>query len=123
MFKLLLVLFFFLTTPIFGEEHAATVLKVTDGDTMLVRFELGLDVNVTGKVRLAGLDCPELKTEEGKRVRDEMKTLLEGTLVKIDVHGKEKYGRWLGTVYVGPKNINEWLIKTGRAKAYDGGKR
>ena len=37
--------------------------------------------------------------------------------------GKGKFGRWIGVLYDGDRNINEQLVLEGHAHRYDGGKR
>jgi len=119
----LFVLVIFASTLAAQEEYSGTVLKVTDGDTMTVKFALGMDVFTEGKIRLKDIDCPEIRTEAGKAVRDDVRGMLEGQNVRIEVYRKDKYGRWLAVVWFGSLNVNEWLLQTGRAKPYDGRKR
>lgn len=80
-------------------------------------------MQITQGFRLLGLDAPELKATEGKKLQRELAEKLEGRSVILDVRGKEKYGRYLAIIWIKGENVNDWLLKTGRAKAYSGGKR
>lgn len=46
--------------------YHATLEKVIDGDTLLVNFDLGFFISVKEKVRLIGINAPELNTKKGK---------------------------------------------------------
>jgi endonuclease YncB( thermonuclease family) len=49
-------------------EVPATITRVIDGDTVEVRAHLPFDVHVDLVVRVAGIDCPEMKGLQGTRV-------------------------------------------------------
>ncbi len=97
------------------------VLKVYDGDTIKVT---GLDL--TFKIRLVGIDCPE--TEYGKRpgqpfsqkAKLYLKNLLNSKTVSIKSYGTGGYNRQLAEVFVNGKNINLEMIKAGLAEVYKG---
>ena len=113
--------------------YKAKLDRVVDGDTIDVN--IGFDISVHKRVRLAGINAPESRTkdlEEKKKGLASKARLIElldkGDLV---VESKElgKYGRVIGdlTIYPDnldlPININETLIEEGHAVEYDGGKR
>ena len=107
-------------------EYKAKVVKVYDGDTITVDFDLGLNVWLKGQtIRLYGIDTPELRGEErekGLEARDYVRDLILNKEVFIQTYKdkKGKYGRWLGVVLaeeVG--NINEHLVKMGYAEVYE----
>ena len=115
--------------------YKAKLDRVVDGDTIDVNIDLGFDISVHKRVRLAGINAPESRTrdlEEKKKGLASKARLIElldkGDLV---VESKElgKYGRVIGdlTIYPDdlglPININETLIEEGHAVEYDGGKR
>ena len=56
--------------------YKATVERVIDGDTLLVRIDLGFRTTIQERVRLRGIDEPEMSTAEGKRTRDYVKATL-----------------------------------------------
>jgi len=48
-------------------NYAAVVERVIDGDTLAVKIDLGFDTWRAEKIRLRGIDAPELKTAAGKK--------------------------------------------------------
>lgn len=81
-----------------------------DGDTF--------HINKT-TIRMLGIDAPELKQPYGIQSRDYLKGLILNQEVQVDIKAKDKYGRSLGWVYRKDVNINELLIKQGKAWAYE----
>lgn len=84
--------------------HDATVVRVVDGDTVDLNIQLGYRVSVRERIRLYGIDAPEL-TGENKVAGLISKAALENILAsgRIVVHGGERedsFGRWLADVAV-----------------------
>ena len=51
--------------------HPAEILRVIDGDTFEARVRVWPGLDITTKVRLRGIDAPELRAHcEGERVKD-----------------------------------------------------
>ena len=108
--------------------YKCEILKVIDGDTLDVMIDLGFNIKMKERVRLLGVDTPEVfgpKTvTEGKAASDFTKTWVE-TQQKLkgrfELHSKkydarEKYGRVLGTIkFVSEagtvEDLSETLIK------------
>jgi micrococcal nuclease len=88
---------------------SVTISRAIDGDT--------LKTTDGQTIRLLYIDAPELKQKFGKESKDSLSCIV-GEKVKLDSKGKDKYGRTLGVVYVGPMSINEAQILTGMAWAY-----
>ena len=112
--------------------YRATLDRIIDGDTIDVVLDLGFDVHLKSRVRMAGINTPESRTrdlEEKKRglaAKDRLTELIEGKefIIKTQISKERgKFGRVLGEVYVGDVNINQQLIQEGHAVAYFGGKR
>lgn len=101
----------------------ATIISVHDGDTCRAVVDLGFGITITESFRLVGVDAPELPTKAGVTTGDKLRERINLKNVEIIVPGREKYGRWLAVVMLSGENINEWLVKEGLAKPYDGGKR
>lgn len=96
--------------------YKAHVDSVYDGDTITCTIDCGFGVYLAKqKIRLYGINCPEMRgdeKEEGRRSRDAVreKILDKQVLIKTMKDKKGKYGRYLGIVYIGDENVNEWII-------------
>lgn len=104
--------------------------RVIDGDTVDTWVDLGFTVWVKVRFRLDGIDTPELRdSDAGQRylaqaAKTRLIEMLEDDGVKVVESFKtDKYGRWLGTLYVNGVNINQQLIDEGHAVEYNGGPR
>ncbi len=79
------------------------VLRVLDGDTNEADLDLGWNVWMrTTKIRLAGVNCPEMNTAAGKIAAARTRELCPvGAEVLVMSHSLDKYGRVLGNVLMG----------------------
>ena len=97
-----------------AQTIAGRVVGVHDGDTLTV-----LDAEkVQHKIRLSGIDAPEEKQAFGERAKQALSRLTFGETIRVDVHGKDKYGRTLGDVYAGGKRVNLAMVEEGMAWVY-----
>lgn len=108
------------------------VIKVYDGDTITVALYV-FGGFYKFSVRMDGYDTPEIKpkkgtTEEkavekkwGIRARDFLAGMVMNKIVTLNCKDYDKYGRILGEVLLGGKNINYIMIKDGYSRLYDGG--
>lgn len=95
-------------------EYDALVNRVIDGDTL----EVFLLVPI--KVRINGIQVAEKKTEKGKSAAAILKPI-EKTVVRLTMHGTEKYGRTLAAVKSDTLgDIAAWLIGQGMGVPWDG---
>lgn len=106
-------------------DENATVLRVTDGDTVVVR--LG---NVVERVRLIGIDAPELKDRStgvpqcyAREARNKLRRLLNRSPIILTRDPRTKnrhaYGRLLRIITTQRSSIasvNSSLVKTGFAR-------
>lgn len=90
------------------------VVKVHDGDTIHV---LQAD-NVREKIRLSGIDTPELGQPYGKAARRYLASFIAGKQVIIEWDKKDRYGRIVGKVLFDGSDINLELVKAGYAWHY-----
>ena len=90
--------------------YKAYLERVIDGDTLLVNIDLGFSVFIEQRLRLRGVDAPELGTSEGKspvsplRKGTDAKKFVESRLkdcefLIIKTHGSDKYDRYLVDVF------------------------
>ena len=110
-----------------------TVGKVVDGDTIDADIDLGFDISLTKRIRLAGIDTPESRTTNlkekalGLESKEWMKKTLAGAkdiLIKTELpDSTEKYGRIIGHLFINGQetSLNNQMIAEGYALAYDGG--
>ena len=90
------------------------VSRVIDGDTFIT--------NRGDRVRLIGIDAPEMQTLRGLESKMHLDNLInnEVVILKRDEisNNKDKYGRLLRYVYMSDKDINLQMLKDGYAKPY-----
>lgn len=90
------------------------VVKISDGDTIVV-----LDKSKTQhRVRLFGIDAPELKQDYGRKAKDYLTALVATKLVKVVYFSKDKYKRILGIVFLNGSDVNAQIVKDGFAWAF-----
>ena len=108
--------------------------RVVDGDTCDALIDLGFDTFVKKRIRFYGVDTWESRTRnkeekvKGLAAKAYVKDLLENSddgKFSIISHGKRKYGRVLGELFIKgeEKSVNELLKENGHAYEYDGGKK
>lgn len=89
------------------------VVKVSDGDT--VHLLVG---NEKSKIRLDRIDAPESRQEYGKEATKHLRDLIFEKTVKICYDKKDRYGRILGLIFLGDRDINLEMVATGNAWHY-----
>jgi micrococcal nuclease len=110
-------------------EYRARPVRVVDGDTLDLEVDLGFTVFILVRVRLAGLDCPEVHGATRVRgIRASAETAQwvgdrDGPwplLLRTDKG--DKYGRWLGTILRGGDEVslNQHLLTAGFAVPWNG---
>jgi micrococcal nuclease len=107
--------------------------KVVDGDTIDASIDLGFDISLTKRIRLAGIDTPESRTADanekkyGLQSKDWLKNRLEfakDIIIKTELpDSTEKYGRIIGHLFINGEetSLNNQMISEGYAWSYDGG--
>jgi len=110
-----------------------SITKVVDGDNIDADIDLGFDISLTKRIRLAGIDSPESRTRdlEEKKLGLETKEWLKNRLqfakdiiIKTELpDSTEKYGRILGHLFINGEetSLNNQMITEGYAWEYDGG--
>jgi micrococcal nuclease len=104
------------------------VIKCYDGDTITIAAYLPYKNSHLYKfsVRLAGIDCPELRTDNKNekaiaiKARDILSSRILGKIVYLKNHSTEKYGRILADVIYKNESCGDWLIKQRLAVPYAG---
>ena len=113
-------------------EYKAGLVRVLDGDTVVLSVDLGFNVGVQEHFRLSNINAPELHGHDPdtKAAALESKKYLEGLLaagpltIRSERRTQEKFGRYLVRIVNGAGvAVNEEMVKAGHAKTYEGGKR
>jgi micrococcal nuclease len=107
-------------------KYRALCVKIIDGDTIDAFIDLGFDLWTKKRIRLFGINTPEIRTKNLKEKQKGIaaKGFLKLTLEKNNFqfillsHGVGKYGRCLGELFIDDINVNKLLIKEGHAKTY-----
>lgn len=116
----------------------ARIIKVYDGDTCTALVTVGTEI-IKIRLRLAGIDTPELKDEPGhKRSRKErelaeaaqrrLAELVLEKIILIEIKSWDKYGgRVVADLYINvdskEENVSNILLNEGYAHVYNGGKK
>lgn len=99
----------------------ATVLRVIDGDTFDMQIDLGFRITTYQRLRLYGIDTPEVRgkeKEEGLKVKEYVKNLIEGKEVIVETYKIGKYGRYIVSVYIDGIDLTEHLLSKSMGKEY-----
>ena len=89
------------------------VVSIHDGDTITI-----LQDKQQIKVRLFGIDAPELKQPYGKKSKQFLANLIASEVVEVEENGKDRYKRAIGTIYLNGTDINAQMVESGYAWAY-----
>lgn len=101
-------------------EYEATLVRVIDGDTIVVDIDLGFRVTSRQPVRLYGINTPERGQPGYKDATEALRSLLSaGTFVVRTIKPEDKYGRFLAEI----DGVAESMIASGHAVPYFGGAR
>lgn len=105
------------------KELTGKVSKVIDGDTieLLAKTSKENPYNHIAKlkIRLYGIDAPELKQAYGKEAKEYLSALVLKQEVSLIIENKDKYERIVGTIFLKGKDINKEMVKNGYAHAYE----
>ncbi len=96
-----------------GEFLTGKCVGVSDGDTIRV-----LCNKREVKVRLEGIDCPEMKQDFGRRAKQFTSAMVFGRMVHVRVVTKDRYGRSVGRVTLQGKDVSVELVRSGMAWHY-----
>ena len=91
------------------------VVHVSDGDTLWVRLQRA---NLPYKLRLDGLDAPEICQAWGPQAKEALRALVLRHAVTVQVRARDTYGRWLARVYLYNQDVGAWLVLHGHAWSY-----
>ena len=112
-------------------RHAVDVIRTIDGDTFEARVHLGPSLDPTTRIRLRGIDAPELKAscpqelQMAEAATDALRALLREGDVTIFNIGPDKYaGRVVADAATRRTgNVSTAMLAAGHARSYGGGHR
>ena len=94
-----------------SREQAGHVIKVVDGDTFDLKSG---DEKI--RVRLFGIDSPERGQAFNVRAKEFTAGLIAGKDVRVVIRNKDRYGRFVGDVYLSDgKYVNAEIVRAGYA--------
>jgi micrococcal nuclease len=112
------------------EYRIKSVKSIIDGDTIDVEIDLGFNIYYVERVRLAGINAPELRSSN----KQEKELGLDAKIFLMDLlqdyrsliirtekpDSTEKYGRILGWLFVNnnKESVNHTMIQSGYAWGY-----
>lgn len=106
------------------------VIRTIDGDTFLARVHQRDGRDLVARVRLRGIDAPEMKAscqdelDKAEAATGALRNLLGQGGVTIYNLGSEKYGRVLADVATRrTANVSAAMLAGGYARSYNGGHR
>jgi endonuclease YncB( thermonuclease family) len=83
--------------------YIAAIEKIIDGDTILAVIDCGFSTTLRMRLRLRGIDAPEIDTKEGVKARNFIVKALEQTpLIGIKTYKADKYSRYLADIFYLP---------------------
>ena len=112
-------------------RHPVEVLRTIDGDTFEALVHLWPKLDLTTRIRLRGIDAPELKAQCAQELRmaeaasDALRSLLGDGDITIYNIGPDKYpGRVVADVATRrTPNVSAALLAGGHVRSYSGGHR
>jgi micrococcal nuclease len=111
--------------------YRAEVERVVDGDTLAVRVAVWLGLEVSVRIRIRGIDAPELRArcpqerEMAEAAAAHLAALVgEGPVALTNIAGGKFYGRVIADVASAEaRDLAEAMLAPGLARPYDGGRR
>src|SRR5262249_16410246 len=101
------------------QSAPAQILRIIDGDTIIVRADLGSGPKEY-PIRIRGVDTPENAfRDEGKKARDALEALLKGKRVTLGDYTTDQTGRRVAAnvVVEGTGDVGKWLVEQGYGDA------
>ena len=114
-------------------QYKAKLLNVVDADTMDMDVDMGFNICIKQRLRLLGIDAPELNsknlTDREMAMRAKifvLNAMTIGETYVIDTYKDDKYGRLLADIFVvttvgiiiNRTTLSNLLLEAGLAKPY-----
>ena len=111
--KYILLTLVFLPQLLLAESFAGKCIGISDGDTISV-----LRNQRSVRVRLEGIDSPEKGQDFSSVATKFTSSLAFGHKVSVQIKEYDRYGRIVGRVSIGEKDLSTELVKAGLAWHY-----
>lgn len=98
-----------------GSTYSGEVVSIIDGDTIHVKEYATKKLH---KVRLAGIDAPELNQPYGPNAKAALEAILKYHTVQVQVQAQDKYQREIATVSSKGADISAFMLRYGYAWHY-----
>lgn len=95
----------------------ALVVGISDGDTVTVLGDFS-GTREQKRVRLTEIDTPERRQPWGTRARQALADKVFQRRIQLASEGEDRYGRLLGRLYLGDRDINREMVREGHAWVY-----
>lgn len=95
--------------------QSGVVVRVVDGDTLWLKTSTAA---LPLKLRIQGIDAPEICQLGGLLARDALKVKVWGQRVTVTLSAHDQYGRAVGTVHMQDQDIGRWMVVQGHAWVY-----
>ena len=107
---ILFIALLFSASTSFGDD-SFRVVGIHDGDSITV---LSVEMKQI-KIRLEGIDAPELKQAFGSRAKEHLSSLIMGKDVSLIVKGEDLYKRTLSKILLDSQDVNLSMVRDGFA--------
>ena len=92
---------------LYAEDFAGKVVAISDGDTVRVMHN-----GTPERIRLWGIDCPEMKQPFGTRAKQFTGDLAFGQVVTVKVRDIDRYKRTVAEIILPDgRNLNQELVR------------
>jgi len=97
------------------QAQSGVVTRVLDGDTLWVSTSAS---QPPLKLRIQGIDAPEICQPGGVQARDALKRQVLGKSVTVTSRAHDDYGRTVGTLHMQGQDMGRWMVAQGYAWGY-----
>ena len=103
------------------------LVRVVDGDTVVLDVEIYKGLTKRVSVRLDGVDTPETRTSQacqkelGMAAKSFTKNFLKDKSLELTVYETDSFGRAIGNVIADGYPLSDALLKAGHARVYQQG--
>lgn len=101
--------------------YKGIVDRVIDADTFDIIVDLGFQIKMKQRFRLARVDAWEVRGEErqmGLKAKAFVQDLIEGKEVILHSEKEGSFGRYIAEIWVNGENVGDQLLAEGHAEIY-----